>query len=229
MHNVLRTLKSDSLALLLSLWLTTAGIWHYTIEICPSNECLSYLNLSMKASHVLKPHQHLGDNLWLDSDADKPTIMQTWNQFTSLENCQGRFVFKSRFNFKGLRPTWHWPHPHFVVPARIAWSSMDPPEPPAGFITKPQILHQTQVKTQRTPKDGLKFLKHRCIGFCVHWTVLSLSPIVCGLLWQQCCPAWTILIVVTNVTLKYNCHQCTFGRQQFLRHQRLYPYQHWAW
>ena len=109
-----------------------------------SNESLSYLNLSMKASHVLKPHQHLGDNLWLDSDADKPTIMQTWNQFTSLENCQGRFVFKSRFNFKGLRPTWHWPHPHFVVPARIAWSSMDPPEPPAGFITKPQILHQTQ-------------------------------------------------------------------------------------
>ena len=109
-----------------------------------SNESLSYLNLSMKASHVLKPHQHLGDNLWLDSDADKRTIMQTWNQFTSLENCQGRFVFKSRFNFKGLRPTWHWPHPHFVVPARSAWSSMDPPEPPAGFITKPQILHQTQ-------------------------------------------------------------------------------------
>ena len=117
MHNVLWTLKSVSLALLLSLWLTTAGIWHDTIEICPSNECLSYLNLSMKASHVLKPHQHLGDNLWLDSDADKRTIMQTWNQFTSLENCQGRFVFKSRFNFKGLWPTWHWPHPHFVVPA----------------------------------------------------------------------------------------------------------------
>ena len=144
MHNVLWTLKSVSLALLLSLWLTTAGIGHDTIEICPSNECLSYLNLSMNASHVLKPHQHLGDNLWLDSDADKRTIMQTWNQFTSLENCQWRFVFKSCFKFKGLWPTWHWPHPHFVVPARIAWSSMDPPEPPAGFITKPQILHQTQ-------------------------------------------------------------------------------------
>ena len=41
------------------------------------NKGLSYLNLSMKASHVLKPHQHLGDNLWLDSDADKRTIMQT--------------------------------------------------------------------------------------------------------------------------------------------------------
>ena len=173
----------------------TDNSWNWTwYDRDMSNEGFSYINLSMKASHVLKPHQHLGDNLWLDSDADKPTIMQTWNQFTSLENCQGRFVFKSRFNFKGLRPTWHWPHPHFVVPARIAWILLSRL---LGLSPSPKF--SIRLKTQRKPGDGLKFSQT-----LLHWLLCSLN---CTLslsyrLWSA------VTAVLSSLNDPYSCHQC---------------------
>ena len=173
----------------------TDNSWNWTwYDRDMSNEGLSYLNLSMKASHVLKPHQHLGDNLWLDSDADKRTIMQTWNQFTSLENCQWRFVITSVQLVFSRSLT----HLALASPS-LCSSSQDCMELHGSSWAARWVYHQApNSPSDSRPREHQRMVLSFSMFLCSLNCTLSLSY----RLWSA------VTAVLSSLNDLYNCHQC---------------------